>query len=86
MAQPIFRALRAAHLHQTESRNTTDLCKLHNLTLLKTFFTNKPVKKHILDLDPLKDIKPVDVLIELRDVKGFGVFPSTSERAEIEGR
>jgi hypothetical protein len=34
----------------------------------------------------LKGVKLTGALIELSDVKGFGVLPSMLERVEIEGR
>jgi hypothetical protein len=50
------------------------------------FFTYKLSYKHIIDLDLFKGARPAGILIELRDVNGFGALPSTSEYVEIEGR
>jgi hypothetical protein len=49
------------------------------------FFTNRHIWKYIPDLDLVKGVRPVDVLIELRGVKDFDAFPFTSERVEIAG-
>jgi hypothetical protein len=51
----------------------------------KTFFTNGLVWKHILDLDPFKDVRLAGILIKLRNAKGFSTIPSTSE-IKIKGR
>jgi hypothetical protein len=48
------------------------------------FFINA-LGKHILDLNSLKDVKPIGGLIELRDVKDFYALPSMSEQDQIEG-
>jgi hypothetical protein len=60
-------------------------CKLRNLSILKMFFTNRFSYKYILDLDFLKDVRPVGTLIELRGIKRFDVLPSRSEWVKIEG-
>jgi hypothetical protein len=57
-------------------------CKLYNLVLLKKHFLQmNHLEKY--DLDCLKYVRSIGVLIELRCTKSFDFVPSTLERAQI---